>query len=411
MSDASARWSLIFANIGHAYAHLLMLIYPTVVLVLDTEFGLSYSQLLTLAFPGFVLFGALALPAGWLGDRWSALGMMAVFFIGTGVSSILTGFAQTPWQIGAGLAAIGAFAAIYHPVGLAWIVRVSFKRGKALGFNGLIGGIGIASAPLVAGSLTELMTWRAAFIVPGVIGILTGLLFIYLVKTGLLTVPATDRKVEPEPPRRDRVRVFMVLAVTVLLGGLIYQSLAVAMPKVFDEGMRGLTQGTVLGVGGMVAVVYLFGGLAQIVGGYLADKYPLKTVYLASYLLLAPVLFIAAGTEELPLLLAASAVVFINVGSLPAENTLMARYTPGHWRSTVFGAKFVLTLGISALGVPLVVFIYGFGQGFSALFVVLSGIAVIVIAAAAFLPGEPKAETLVAPAPPPRPGGSETPAE
>jgi MFS family permease len=409
MSDASARWSLIFANIGHAYAHLFMLIYPTVVLVLDTEFGLSYSQLLTLAFPGFVLFGALALPAGWLGDRWSALGMMAVFFIGTGVSSVLTGFAQTPWQLGAGLAAIGAFAAIYHPVGLAWIVRVAFRRGKALGFNGLIGGIGIASAPLVAGSFAELMTWRAAFIIPGLIGIATGLAFIYLVKTGLLVVPATDRKIEAEPARRDRVRVFMVLAVTVLFGGLIYQSLAVAMPKVFADGMKGITQGTVIGVGGMVTLVYLFGGLAQIVGGHMADRYPLKNVYLVSYILLAPVLFIAAGTEELALLLAALAVVFINVGSLPAENTLMARYAPGRWRNTVFGAKFVLTLGVSALGVPLVAFIYGLGQGFHALFVALSGVAVVVAVAAVFLPPEPKAET--APAPRTRPSGGETPAE
>lgn len=337
--------------------------------------------------------------------------MMAVFFIGTGVSAVLTGFAQTPWQMGAGLAAIGAFAAIYHPVGLAWVVRVSFRRGKALGFNGLIGGIGIASAPFVAGSLTELMTWRAAFVIPGVIGIVTGLIFIYLVRIGLLAVPATDRKVEAEPPRQDRVRVFMVLAVTVLLGGLIYQSLSVAMPKVFDEGMKSITHGTVVGVGGMVTLVYLFGGLAQIVGGHLADKYPLKNVYLVSYLLLAPVLFVAAGTEELPLLLAASAIVFINVGSLPAENTLMARYTPSQWRNTAFGAKFVLTLGISALGVPLVAFIYGFGQGFYALFVVLSGIAVIVVAAAAFLPSEPKAEPVMASAPAPRPSGGETAAE
>ena len=133
MSDVSARWSLVFANIGHAYAHLFMLIYPTVVLVLETEFPLSYAELLTLTFPAFVFFGAFALPAGWLGDRWSALGMMAVFFIGTGVFSVLTGFAQTPWQIGAGLAAIGICASIYHPVGLAWVVRVSFRRGKADG--------------------------------------------------------------------------------------------------------------------------------------------------------------------------------------------------------------------------------------------------------------------------------------
>ena len=95
--------------------------------------------------------------------------------------------------------------------------------------------------------------------------------------------------------------------------------------------------------------------------------------------------------------------------SRPAGNARVDRYTPGKWRNTVFGAKFVLTLGVSALGVPLVAFIYGLGQGFYALFVALSALAVIVIAAAVFLPSEPKAKT--APAPTPRPSGSETPAE
>ena len=190
-------------------------------------------------------------------------------------------------------------------------------------------------------------------------------------------------------------------------GGATYARFIYALPfaLLYVAGLAAAPGFTLPAPHATFALYTVTGGLAQIVGGHLADKYPLKNVYLASYILLAPVLFIAAGTEELPLLVAASVVVFINVGSLPAENTLMARYTPGKWRNTVFGAKFVLTLGVSALGVPLVAFIYGLGQGFYALFVALSALAVIVIAAAVFLPSEPK----VVPAP--RPSGSETPAE
>lgn len=394
MSDRSARISLFFSNVGHAYAHIFMLLYPTVVLVLGLEFALSYGGLLSLALPGFVLFGAAALPAGWLGDRWSALGMMAVFFIGTGGASVLTGFAATPWQLGLGLGLIGLFASIYHPVGVAWLVRNAARRGRALGINGLFGGIGIASAASIAGVFTHLIGWRAAFIVPGAVSVATGALFLYLIRTGAVTEATADRKPAPEPARAERTRTFFVLAVTVLCGGLIFQALSVALPKVFDERLSVLTHGTIVGVGGMVTLVYLFGGLAQIVGGYLADKYPLKIVYVVAYALMAPVLILAAGATELPLLLAAMAVVFLNVGALPAENSLLARYTPGRWRSTAFGAKFTVSLGVSSLGLPLVAFIYELGNGFYALFITLGALAAIVVAAAWLLPAEAKAGTV-----------------
>lgn len=394
MSERSARLSLLFSNVGHAYSHVFMLLYPTVVLVLDKEFALSYGELLGLSLPGFILFGAGALPAGWLGDRWSARAMMAAFFIGTGAASVATGFAASAWQMGFGLALIGLFASIYHPVGVAWLVRNAARRGRALGYNGLFGGIGIASAASIAGVLTDLIHWRAAFIVPGVVSILTGALFVHLIRSGAVTAATADRAPTPAPARAARNRTFFILAVTILCGGLIFQALSVALPKVFDERLGALTHGTLIGVGGMVTLVYLFGGLAQIVGGYLADRYPLKAVYLTAYLLMAPVLILAAGAAELPLLFAAAAVTFLNVGALPAENSLLARYAPGRWRSTAFGAKFVLSLGVSSLGVPLVAFIYELGGGFDPLFITLSALAALVAVAAALLPAEGRREAV-----------------
>jgi len=52
------RVSFLFLNVGHTYAHLFMLLYPTVVLTLEAEFQRPYGALLALATPGFVAFGA-----------------------------------------------------------------------------------------------------------------------------------------------------------------------------------------------------------------------------------------------------------------------------------------------------------------------------------------------------------------
>ena len=185
---------LAFLNIGHAYDHLFMLLYATVVLALEDAFQMTYGELIALSFPGFVAFAVGALPAGWLGDRWDRTYLMAAFFLGIGGASILTGLAQSPWQIAVGLALIGLFASIYHPVGIAMVVEGRDKVGKVLGINGVFGNLGVAGAAIVAGLLTETLGWRAAFIIPGAIAAATGVAYIALVRGGKLDAARSGSK-------------------------------------------------------------------------------------------------------------------------------------------------------------------------------------------------------------------------
>ena len=146
------RIHFLFLNVGHFLDHLLTLVFATVAaLALTREWGLSYSALIPYTTPGFVAFGVFALPAGWLADKWSREGMMAVFFVGIGLASIATGVARTPFEVGLGLFVIGVFAAIYHPVGLALLVERASKTGTgmAIGINGVWGNLGVASAALI----------------------------------------------------------------------------------------------------------------------------------------------------------------------------------------------------------------------------------------------------------------------
>ncbi|HKK29393.1 MAG TPA: MFS transporter, partial [Alphaproteobacteria bacterium] len=142
-----------FLNVGHFVDHFCMLIFATAVITMAAEFDMSYGELLAVATPGFVLFGAAALGAGWLGDRWSRNHMMVVFFCGIGAAAILVGFASSVTEIGIGLALLGLFAAIYHPVGIAMLVQGAPRLGLRLGVNGIFGNMGVAGAPLITGAL------------------------------------------------------------------------------------------------------------------------------------------------------------------------------------------------------------------------------------------------------------------
>jgi FSR family fosmidomycin resistance protein-like MFS transporter len=352
MSSLSARLSLIFSSLGHSLTHLLMLLYPTVVLVLEREWHLPYGQLLTLAVVSQLLYGFGALPAGWLGDRWSATGMMVVFFLGSGIAAILTGFADGPLGLALGLGLIGLFASIYHPVGTAWMVRNAANRGKALGINGLFGSVGVGLAAIVAGALSDLFSWRAAFFVPGGLSLLIGAAMLVAILSGALTETKTDRAPQPEAGRADIMRVFWVLSFTMFATGLIYQTAVVALPKLFAERLGQDLSTT--SIGALVSVVFGITALAQVAGGHLADRWPMRSLYAGGYLLLVPLTMLVMWTTGLPMLVIVTLALVVQVGSVPTENALLAHYTPPRWRATAYGAKFVLALGLSALALPLV---------------------------------------------------------
>src|SRR3990170_4765988 len=146
------RLYFLLLNVGHFLDHFFTLIFATAAaLALSQEWRLGYADLLAYATPAFFAFGLFALPAGWLADRWNRDGMMVVYFVGIGLSSVATGFARTPLQMSAGLFVVGVFGAIYHPVGLAIVTSTWKNIGIRIAANGVWGNLGVASAALVTG--------------------------------------------------------------------------------------------------------------------------------------------------------------------------------------------------------------------------------------------------------------------
>src|SRR3974390_684522 len=148
-----------FVNLAHFIVHYSMLIFAAAVSVRGPALGMTYSELLPYATPGFVAFGAGSLLTGWLGGRWRRRHMMGVFFVGIGASMIAVGLADPPLGLGAALLSIGLFASIYHPVGTAMIVSYADKLGHEMGLNGVWGNLGVASSALVTGVIGPHLGW------------------------------------------------------------------------------------------------------------------------------------------------------------------------------------------------------------------------------------------------------------
>jgi MFS family permease len=389
-----------FSALGHLYVHLFTAFYAVMVLALEREWQLPYHQLIALwTIPSF-LVGAGAVPAGWLADRWSARGMMAVFFVGIGAASIVCGLAESPFGLIVGLSGIGLFAAIYHPVGIPWLVRNAVARGKALGFNGIFGSAGVAVGMLATGLIIDLAGWRAAFILPGVLSIATGIAFVVLSRGGRIGEGTIAHRETPAS-RGDMVRAFMVLLVTMLISGIVFQSMQTAAPKLFEDRLPWLADLGTAGVGTLVGIVYLAAGAIQLIGGHLADRYPLKPVYVLGLLLQVPVLYAVALLGSAPLLFFVMLNVVLSNAILPAESMMLHRFAPEKHRNLSFGIKYVFAFGSAPLAVQFVALVHGDTGEFYWLFVILALMAAGAFAAATLLPTIGRSARVPAPTPMP----------
>jgi len=377
-------WLVPFLNLGHLLDHLVMLVFPTVVLVLAPAWRMDYSEMLPLALGGFVAFGAFAIPAGWLADHWSRYRMMVVFYFGIGASLFVTGFAHTPWQIAAGLALTGMFAAIYHPVGIAMLVSSPKNLGMALGWNGLWGNLGLAFAAIVSGALMDLWGWRAAFFVPGLAAIAAGIAFVLLVPDPG-PVQKRSKSIGLHIDRATMTQIFVILLVATACGGVIFNSTTVAMPKVFDERLQALTQ-TNVGKGALVAFVYSIAAFAQVLMGTLMGRYDMKPLMIGVGVVQVPLLFAAATLDGWPLLAVALLMMMAIFGQIPLNDGIVGKYVADEYRARVLSVRYVVSLGVASVAVPMIALLHRTEGGFRNVFLVLAALATAIFASALFFP-------------------------
>jgi MFS family permease len=378
-------------NIGHFLTHLFMLIFATAAaLTLSRDWGMSYGELIAFATPGFIAYAVFTLPAGWLADRWSREGMMAVFFLGIGAASAFTALAETPVQMAVGLSVIGMFAAIYHPVGIALVVHGRQRTGVPIAINGIFGNLGVAAAALITALFIDHADWRAAFVWPGLFSIAMGVTYLFIV-AGRSAEAQESARPESEgraaPMLFDRatvIRVLLIVFTTSSLGGLVFQSTTFTLPKVFDEQLGDLAV-SASDVGWFAFLVLAVAAVGQLIVGYLVDRLPVRRIFMIVAVLQVSLFAIMPGLTGWQALVVAIAFMFAVFGQIPINDVLIGRVTHSAWRSRVYALRYMINFSIIASSVPLIAWIYS-GWGFDTLFVLLAITASGILIAASLLP-------------------------
>ena len=378
----TTRLLLYFA---HAIDHLALLIFATAVSAIALDFGIArWEDLMPYATGAFVMFGVASLPAGRYGDLWGRRAMMLVFFFGMGVSLLLVSLTQSPLQMGLALTLMGAFSAIYHPVGIPMLLQNAPKAGAVIGVNGLAGNLGIAVAALLTGYLVKVAGWRTAFVVPGVIALLLGIYFAIKVPQ---ETHAPGKRKGGKMLRVDRAtaaRVFAVLTCTTTLGSLIFNFTTNGNGELLRERVAAIASDPAT-LGMLLAGVYAVASLAQVIVGQLIDRFPIKRIFLPIVAAQVIAFALAARAEGWMFYVFAIAYMTFVFGAIPFTDAIIARFVDDSMRSRVAGLRLAVSFGISSVAVwALGPFVKA--GGFSTLLFVMAAIATLTTVAVMFLP-------------------------
>ena len=374
----------LFLNLGHSIDHLFMLMFPAVAALAATDLSASYSDVLRLATGSFIAFGVFSLPMGWIADRFSREFMLTVFFIGIGVSMILTGMATEKWQIFSALVLVGMFAAIYHPVGLAMVSQGGGAVGRRLGVNGVWGNMGVAASALSIGVFADFAGWREAFFIAGGISVILGFGWIQITK-GIIVEGLSNKK-KVNNPSINWKRVLLVVAITTTIGGFIFNSMTVSLPKVLDDRLADFSMSPTE-IGAIASMIYASAAFTQIVVGRAIDRYSIKPIFLILVAGQAVSLYFAIMASGWTMIAIAVVVMIMVFGQIPINDTLIARYTPDAWRGRVYSIKYVLSFTVSAAVVPSIAWLYEDAGGFPTMFMWAAIAAAVITITVTFLPG------------------------
>jgi len=368
-----------YAATGHLMMHMFAAFYFVIVLAIEDDWNFSYDELINLWLLGSLLVGLGSIPAGWLSDRWSRSGMLVIMFIGLGVSSILCGLSNNKFSLMINLSALGLFCSIYHPAGISWVVNTSKETGKALGFNNIFGGVGIGLGAFSSGLIIDMYNWNYAFIFPGAISIIIGIgLFLHIYQGKISFKNIISDKFNDNPNQNQLLKIAIIMLISITCMSFVYQILQSSLPKVIDIRLAERLDFGASQIGLIVSFIYIVSGLMNYIGGILADKYPEKNIYLIGILGQGILLFFIFSLSNYFLIIISLFIVAFNSSILPAENLLLAYFSPQKHQSLVYGIKFIVSFAIAPIALFLISTSYETTKEFSYLYL-SSGILMLIL--------------------------------
>jgi len=340
---------------SHALSHGYLLIFPTVLLLLQKEFSIGYLELGVIGNIMTFTYGLGALPGGMIYNYLGPKKLYLFSFVGSAVTVILVAASSGLFLLTAGLALLGVLGSIYHPLANSLITSKVRGYGRALGIHGAAGNVGLALTPFIIGLMASYRGWRQAFLWSALPGIILSVWALFVdMSPGEEMRTAGATSTQKSPPRYLKAYFTLPLVLLYLTnmfqqfsfnGSLIF--LPAYMAKRTSFHLFSLDS---VALGGILsAVVLAVGVLGQYGGGILAQQPHLERKLLLMPILSFPFILAMSFTADLLLLILSLVFFFLNFFLQPMNNTLLAQYTAVEMRGTAFGIYFFVSFVFGSL--------------------------------------------------------------
>lgn len=390
--DKNERLVLILASASHLTVHSLMLVFPSILLVIQGQFDAGLGLLGFIATASAFMFGLGAIPTGLIESRFGGRNLLIIYNLGsvTAIGVIL--LSQTLLTLTLGLVLLGLAGSIYHPAGLTLISRRMKNISRAMAIHGVAGSLGLALGPIIAAIFTDLISWKMAYFSLAIANLFisTGLIFL---------VPKSSRKEYVHEVSRDgnkesktNKKALAIYYLIIVLFGLSYAGITTFMPAHFavnTEKILGTFSSTLRG-GIFTTIVLLSGVLGQLMGGYLGGKYNRTNLVLYTILLNIPFMALLGITTGWTMVSAGIILGIVHFNLQPIGNTLIADLTVSRDRGLGYGISFFLNFGVGSIAAGISGVLaehFGTGVVFPAMAIILVPGLFLVMALKKFHPG------------------------
>jgi MFS family permease len=329
-----------------------MMIFPTVLVLMRHDPLLKmkgYFQLGVIGTLCYALFGVGAIPSGILADRHGSQRMLSICVFASALSALGAGLSFSLYPLVVSMAFLGAAASMYHPSGLSFISRNVEKKGKAMGYHGVGGNLGLALGPVLSGAVGAIWGWRSAFVLFAVLGFVLGIVIIRLNVADNATVQKKISKHDGGARRFSMPMILFLVYSTSILYGLCYRGSMMYFPKHFVQNIH-FALNDVATAGFLVSMVTLSGMLGQMMGGTLCDKLRRpEYAYLLVFVFSTPLFFSIWLLKDWVLFGASLIFAPFFFAWQPIQNTLIAKYAVQKAHGLSYGVNFLLIMGVGSL--------------------------------------------------------------
>jgi MFS family permease len=381
---------------GHGLTHWYPSTFYLLLPIIGHELGLTYSQIGLIMTCQYIAGAVANIPGGILVDTVGRKGvLMALSLFWVGFPYLLMGFAHGYLMLLSCVALVGFGNSLWHPTAIPTLARrYPERKGLVLSLHGMGGNVGDALAPLVAGSLLAVLTWREVVILnvmPGLVMSLLILAFLGTLRLGGRPKAAQDDKQQTlrdyfrGVPALFRNKSLVLLTASSAFRSMTQNSLLTFLPVYLAYEMHFST----VWVGAGMFALQAAGFAATPIAGHLSDRMGRRSIMMTSMIMTGVVLAFMTLAGKSPAFIVFIAVLgFFLYAIRPVMQAWLLETTPKNMGGTSIGILF----GAQSLGSSVAPLIAGVIADRYGLIAVFWFLAATIIVANLFIFWMPKAE-------------------